>query len=173
EGLVRRTTTEQQHNGKAGEGKQENYGGQSGHGPCQGRTVNQAEPLPWAEIQALPGFEPKVGNCIEPGQKNTRGEGTVENDMGRQNAAKPEDGPAEGETERGQEVIDPAGTTPYGQKPKSHHQARCDDGGSEQPGQQISPGKMQPVQCPCQSHANGKRENCRQAGLNGRHAHKM
>ena len=91
EGLVGRAAAEQQHDREAGEGEEEDDGGEAGQGAADRRPVDDREALPGAEAEALAGLEPGRGDGVEPGEEDARGEGAVEDDVRGEDAAEAEE----------------------------------------------------------------------------------
>src|SRR5690606_37856448 len=160
QGLVGGAPAEQQDDREAREGEQEDEGSETGDGAADGGPVDDPEALPWRQPEALSRLQPRCGDGVEPSQQDAGGEGSVQNDMGGENAAEAEDGDAEGlPSQQDRQLAGPACPSPHREQTEGNHETGGDDGGGKEADDEAASREPQAVQSPPQRNADGDRED--------------
>src|SRR5690606_20283450 len=108
EGLDGRPASQEEDDGEAGKGEEEDDRGKARQAAPHGRPVDHREPGPGSETQALPRLQPAFRDGIQPGQQDASGKSGVEDDMRGDDTAQTE----KGDSERAQ----PTRASPHGEE---------------------------------------------------------
>ena len=126
-----------------------------GRVPRMRRPVDDGEARPRREREALAGLEPRVGDGVEPGEQDARGEGAVEDEVRGDDAAEAED--------RQRRAPPSQPLRPHtDEQAEGDDEAGGDDGGGEEADDQVAAGKAQAVERPGERDADDEREDGRE-----------